>query len=736
MQPEALEKLAKKSPNEFEAAWMKLVESSELTPERWAMYEPALRALVKGDRQKQAETLAWAAIEAVSNDHEPLAVITMAGPLLRGVGESDELRTQVTELYKSAYEGRDGLEELLEEAGLAGGRPVRRALQTLEVALNVSEGAYLIERHDTGAARVDDVDTSAWKFTITNGDGSETLGAVKLADRYSVSEPGNFRVLMQFFPDQLHERVNGDPASIVIDLCRENGNTIDSEQLMGYLVPKVLDENGWKKWWTKTRSALKKLPNVQVDGRSPYYITYTEVDVDFGSQFVDAFVKMEDPVKQVSLAEEYVRDCGARSEQPDAACIDKCCSVLRQRALAVEKNRPDDAFVQWLAVRRIGRVAGAEGMEDRVAELIDAAGDLPALIAQVPDASLQQLACEVVMERRPDTWTDEFLALLPRVALSVCDWCAKQLLEAGVEASRIVDLAQPIISSPVDHFEAVLWLWNVPDVEGMDQAVPPVSVLFTILRGLESSRLEDHIDRSVALRLGGRARAVLGARKCARFAECVDTLEPGMAKALRRQLHVTDNLGRAVREDMLRILDRKFPKVSNARALKPWEREDTLYVTEQGLSRKQDEIEHHVNVKMRENAKAIGEAAEKGDLSENSEYKFALEERDLLRARLAQMNSEVAMSQVLRPKDVPEDEIGIGTKAVFRKIEDGSSYEITFFGPWEADFDKGILNYCSPLGMELMGVRVGQQVEFDHRNASGLYELVAVTNALAEESNV
>ena len=48
---------------------------------------------------------------------------------------------------------------------------------------------------------------------------------------------------------------------------------------------------------------------------------------------------------------------------------------------------------------------------------------------------------------------------------------------------------------------------------------------------------------------------------------------------------------------------------------------------------------------MRANAKAIGEAAAHGDLSENSEYRFALEERDLLRARLAQLQGQSAVGQ-------------------------------------------------------------------------------------------
>ena len=157
-----------------------------------------------------------------------------------------------------------------------------------------------------------------------------------------------------------------------------------------------------------------------------------------------------------------------------------------------------------------------------------------------------------------------------------------------------------------------------------------------------------------------------------------------------------------------------------------------LYVTQTGLAKKQAEIEHHVNVKMAENARAIGRAAERGDLSENSEYKFALEERDLLRARLAQMNAEVARAQVLNPEEVPTDQIGVGTRVVFRRLADGERYEMTFAGPWEASAEKGWFNYQAPLSQSLMGKRAGEVVDFDHSGVVGPHAIESVHNALTE----
>jgi transcription elongation factor GreA len=157
-----------------------------------------------------------------------------------------------------------------------------------------------------------------------------------------------------------------------------------------------------------------------------------------------------------------------------------------------------------------------------------------------------------------------------------------------------------------------------------------------------------------------------------------------------------------------------------------------LYVTEGGLKAKEAEIRELVNVKMKENATAIGRAAERGDLSENSEYRFALEERDLLRARLAQMNQQREVARVLTPDEVPTDHVGIGSRVTLRHNQTGQVREVRVLSPWEADAEKNILNYKAPLAQSLMGARCGDTVELTFTGAPGIYTVESLGNALLE----
>jgi transcription elongation GreA/GreB family factor len=135
---------------------------------------------------------------------------------------------------------------------------------------------------------------------------------------------------------------------------------------------------------------------------------------------------------------------------------------------------------------------------------------------------------------------------------------------------------------------------------------------------------------------------------------------------------------------------------------------------------------------MPENAKRIGEAASHGDLSENSEYKFALEERDFLRARLAQINQDLSLTRQIEPEEVPTDHVGIGSRVRLRKMADGEERVMVLLGPFEADVEQGIFNYRAPACQRVLGSRVGEHVTLTLEGDDHEFEVVAIENALRQ----
>jgi transcription elongation GreA/GreB family factor len=731
MQPDSLVKLAASgNATTVEEEWMRLIESPHASSTALADYGPVLGELAKGGRVQLAEVLAWTAVESVSKRDSQHEVLRLAGGFLQAIGKSEEMRSQVAGLYRQVYGDRPGFDELLTESGLAKGRPVRRAIRTLDVCLALKEGDYLVERDHDGAARVDVIDIPSWEFTITTPDGGDTLGAVLLADRFATAASDDFRVQRHFDPDALMRRLKDDPESIIIELCLLHDDVITSDKLEAALVPSVMTEGEWKKFWTAARAAIKKSPNLKIEGRAPQTIRYEHAPASLDSGMIEAFEKAFDPVEKLSIVQQYTTDSKLYGSEPSKDALTECYLKLCHQAEKHEHKGYPDALLLWLTARKVGELAGVDNPGAGAARMLRDAADIEPLMAAVRDDSLVALACTTLTEARPHDAMDRLADLLPSLPMSACDKAAELLLSAGYGRKEFEPIIDRILASPVTHFEALTWLWDGPKREKDIGQVPLLTLMKTMLAALSEARLSDRLPKEVVKHVGQRSRQVLSARRYERFTQLLNSIEKGLAATLYTQLHRLDNLGRTVHEDLIRHLRAKFPLPKVEIKLQPWEQEDVLWVTSAGISKRQEEIDHHVNVKMLENARAIGAAAQLGDLSENSEYKFALEERDLLRARLGQMNAEMSMAKVLQPESIITDYVSVGTRVEFERVGDGEAYEMTILGPWEAAMSASVFNYKAPLMQRILGLRVGDTVDFEHKGASGTYKVVRITNSL------
>ncbi len=715
--------------------WSGLLEGPEAVPALYIGYDRVLEELVKLGKTALAEELAWTAIETAMGRYSATDVLTMASPFLLAVGESETLRKEVGDLYRSAYADCDGIDALLAEAGIAGGRPVRRALRSLEVCLSLDPGSYLVAREGDAAARVESIERPAWRFTITSADGEETLGAVPLADRYRPASPDEFPVQRCFAGEVLTRRLWDDPSSVLMEICRKREKGIEDEELQALLVPHLLSAADWKKWWTQARNAVKRCPNIQVEGRSPCKLQYVHSPSDTHEALSTEIERLREPLEKLAAIEKYLRECKNRGEGLDRVTLQGCLDRLVGKAEQLTAAHGASAAIWWLVARRTAELADIKQPWGRAVESLRSVNDVGGLLRLLEDENLLQGASEWFSAADPKHWTVKWLQALPALPHGVCDLVASRLVKAGVGRSDFEPAVQAILAAPINCFESLLWLWDGPTL--VDAVpVPTLPILLSrILRTLDDCRRDDKLPKDVAREMGLSARSVLSARQYARFRECLEQLDATVAQTYSRILRQLDNLGKAVPEDLVSLIRRKFPPVLDAaKEAYPWENESVIYVTAAGLSKKQDEVHHHVNVTMKENSVAIGRAAEHGDLSENSEYKFALEERDLLRARLAQMNSEVAAARVIPPSDVPTDYAGIGTRVSFERIADSQRYVLTLVGPWEADPPAGLLNYKTPLAGKILGKRIGEAIEFEHSGATGVYRVVSLENSLDSHS--
>lgn len=141
------------------------------------------------------------------------------------------------------------------------------------------------------------------------------------------------------------------------------------------------------------------------------------------------------------------------------------------------------------------------------------------------------------------------------------------------------------------------------------------------------------------------------------------------------------------------------------------DRSDLIYSTKEGIQKKRKEFENIVNTKLPQLSKMIGEAAALGDLSENSEYKFAREQYSFFSSKAEELKRELDKAFPINFNKVGCESVGIGVVVEFEDLTEKTVKSYAILGPFDADPDNGIISYLSPLAQKLLGKKVGDEVE-------------------------
>lgn len=134
-------------------------------------------------------------------------------------------------------------------------------------------------------------------------------------------------------------------------------------------------------------------------------------------------------------------------------------------------------------------------------------------------------------------------------------------------------------------------------------------------------------------------------------------------------------------------------------------------MTFEGLQRLQEELKTLKNVERRAVIKAIAEAREHGDLSENAEYHAARERQGFIEGRIKELEDKVARAEVIDVKTLSGKTIKFGATVTLSDEETNEEITYQIVGVDEAEIKKGLLSINSPLARALIGKTVGDSCD-------------------------
>ena len=152
---------------------------------------------------------------------------------------------------------------------------------------------------------------------------------------------------------------------------------------------------------------------------------------------------------------------------------------------------------------------------------------------------------------------------------------------------------------------------------------------------------------------------------------------------------------------------------------------DKIPMTRGGFTALDDELKVLKSIERPAVIRAIAEAREHGDLSENAEYHAAREKQSFIEGRIKELEAVLSKAEVIDPTKL-SGAIKFGATVTLTDEDSGEDKTYQIVGETEADIEHGLLNIRSPLARALIGKDEGDSVEVRTPGGTRSYEVVSI----------
>lgn len=151
------------------------------------------------------------------------------------------------------------------------------------------------------------------------------------------------------------------------------------------------------------------------------------------------------------------------------------------------------------------------------------------------------------------------------------------------------------------------------------------------------------------------------------------------------------------------------------------------YYTEEGLKKLKDELYEMETVQRPSISAQIGEARDKGDLSENAEYDAAKEAQGLLETKIAKLKEVIANARIIDDSNIDASKVFILSTVKIKNTANGMEMVYTLVAENEADLKAKKISVESPIGRGLLGKSVGETADIETPNGIMKFEVIEIS---------
>ncbi len=568
---------------------------------------------------------------------------------------------------------------------------------------SIAPGCYRSHK-GYGGGVVTDWDLSGGKVTIDFEKSKGQVMGLKLAlEKTEPIAADDVRAKKVSQLDELRELGEKDPVELVVRTVESHGGKMTMDQLDQELSGSIVDEEGYKKWWEKTKKALRESKRVSVPTKRTEAMVLRDESASPGEALVEDLNQARTPKARVKALEAIQRE--APLVAGGEGLLERAFGIVNDAALKLMKLSAAQSL-ELISLR--DEIAGEVKKEEAIGE------GAPRLheILQVADGNLSQDLNEVaaarlkrILDAFPKAFGDDWVGKILSVFGKISSRGVSEIAKLLGEHEKTKDLNQHVKVALSRHAlgpDALAWICR--ERKKGAEGVFDGSVGSVILTVLEQDSLDDGPRRS-----GRLGNLLLDDKEL--IADLLDGMELNDVRNFARKLLASPAFPDLDRKSLMARVIKKVPETQEMVTGEGESKgDDSLVVSFESLDRRKAELEDLVNNKIPTNIKEIAAARAHGDLRENFEYHAARQMQTVLNARKDDLERDLERARPTDFTGADASSVNIGTK-VKLTFPGGNEQEFTMLGAWDGNPDQNIISYLSEMGQAILGKEPGESAE-------------------------
>jgi transcription elongation factor GreA len=580
-------------------------------------------------------------------------------------------------------------------------------------------GAYCVHR-SWGFGQIQEYDEADQKLVIDfKGKAKHRMDPAFCIGTLDVLPPKHLLVRREIEPEKIAELIAEKPVQLIVETLAAFPNKATTAIDLEIILEQVLGEERFKKWWSATKKLVARDPRIAVPAKKTECYVLRDEPVSAEDEIIEQFNNTRSARRRIQLAEDLIAVAAKKSANDLIPVLNGLAEAIKDSNQLHPAERLFGAAVRDELAKTLG--VDVATLPPTMNELVADTRRLADMADKIP-VHFQARFLELVKDAHPLDWKDLAFLLLKTSQGKFTTECINFL----VENDHADELAAVLKRWQTEqNLRAPVLLWVVKNRQSKKFA--------KLLNELITPRLFSAIFFAIdyeALQSAGTRRIPLAeilSDDTDLISDLLATADPETARDLANTLLLNQGFEELTKKSLLARFIKIFPSIQSLVSGESDAPSEQLFVSRESLERKQKEYDGIVSKKIPENSRAIASAREHGDLRENSEYKMAKQDQQMLMAQKSQIERELARARITDFTDASTEQISVGSIVDLRNPVTNETVRYSVLGLWDGDPEHQIISYKTPLGLALLGKKPGDEIKVKSGGTENDYIVTAIS---------